>query len=225
MWLRLNRSRRVWVSRVRQLADDAHRLEAGALRHVPVDERVADRAVELLVAHVLGTHQGEVGLPRRHRGEHRRRRREVAPGDADGSLGRGLQAAGAAEEGDAVGVVTAVGADDQRHRLLLAGELGQQELGRGVVGPGQHRVLGAVPHPQLALQGGAAGGVRARHHQDWAVGHVSSLSSVLGPRTVTVGRPRAPGNRLSGPRCGTGRPGVRSARTATVRGCPTSCPA
>ncbi len=90
------------------LADETDRREAGALRQVPVVERVGHGPVELLVARPLRSQQRQVGVALRHRAEDPRRAGEVAPRDPHRALGRRVEGVGAAEEVEPLAVLGAV---------------------------------------------------------------------------------------------------------------------
>ncbi len=59
--------------------DQPTAFESDSLSHVPVDQGVGDRAVELLVARVLGTNEGQLDLALGHGMEDRHRALEVPP--------------------------------------------------------------------------------------------------------------------------------------------------
>ena len=164
--------------------DEAHRLEPGPLREVPVIEEVGDGAVELFVPAALGPEDLGLGVTVGDGPEHGRGTVEVTPGHDDDPLGRGMDGSGPPEEVEAVTVDLVEAGEHHGDVPTPAPEPVEDRPGVLVAPTRGDLVVAAVAAAQLVVEGLPRLVVERGQQHDGqpVVGHLGPLGvQVVGP--------------------------------------------
>ena len=144
--------------------DDVEQLEAGLLILGPLGQELADHAVEILLEHPrLG--DVVVGLAQRHGLDDRAARRVVALHQQH-PLGQRVHVVGAGQEVDPGHLGHVVVDDEQRHRLVLAGQLAQRRQSGGGRRLADDAEVLAEPPAEIVAERVHDPGVVIDHEQD-----------------------------------------------------------
>ena len=140
-------------SRGPSLADHLHRLEAAAALAVPLPQELRDQAVELLGRGLHRAVRPVVEGAQGDRVEDRPRRLPVTPAHHGHPQCRGVDGPDRGKHRDAIAVLAADPADDQRHRQARGAQVPHPGCQlRGLVAGGD-LIVPAIPLGQLPVQG------------------------------------------------------------------------